>query len=236
MVVAFLTLDSHVADQLIREISGSVERESPEWRVMAIDGLRLLPLSHSPFHISANHVTFMLPSTDSNSRWRHWWIYWECSCLPTVVCCSSRDELDAVYSAVSNLPYISFSSLLICGNVFVNGLNKGKLVMGDDIVFSWNQNVSAQSGDDSETGKDEQKSRMIIITDACLPVLAFGESPISTRFLINYVLPMKKETYMRRIANCLAADGVVINMVVGGEVVTLKSIEESNNLVIAEMP
>ncbi|KAK4858601.1 hypothetical protein QYF36_019094 [Acer negundo] len=28
-----------------------------------------------------------------------------------VVCCSSRDELDAVYSAVSNLPYISFSSL-----------------------------------------------------------------------------------------------------------------------------
>ncbi|KAI9198495.1 hypothetical protein LWI28_016868 [Acer negundo] len=92
-------------------ICGSVERESPEWRVMAIDGLRLLPLSHSPFHISANHVTFMLPSTDSNSRWRHWWIYWECSCLPTVVCCSSRDELDAVYSAVSNLPYISFSSL-----------------------------------------------------------------------------------------------------------------------------
>lgn len=31
-------------------------------------------------------------------------------------------------------------------------------------------------------------------------------------------------------------DGIVINMVVGGEVVTLKSIEESSSLVIAEMP
>ncbi|PWA36722.1 hypothetical protein CTI12_AA597140 [Artemisia annua] len=37
-------------------------------------------------------------------------------------------------------------------------------------------------------------------------------------------------------ATCLAADGIVINMVVGGEVVTLKSIEESSSLVIAEMP
>ncbi|KAK1548993.1 hypothetical protein Q3G72_028666 [Acer saccharum] len=164
------------------------------------------------------------------------------TCLPMVVCCSSRDELDAVSSAVSNLPYISFSSL---------GLKKGKLVIGDDIVckacssnriytcratISWNQNVSAQSRDDSKTGKDEQKSRMIVVTDACLLVLASRESPISARVLINYALPMKKETYMRRIATCLAADGVVINMVIGGEVVTLKSIEESSNLVIAEMP
>ena len=57
---------------------------------------------------------------------------------------------------------------------------------------SWNQNVSAQSGDDSETGKDEQKSHMIVVTDACLPVLASGESSISARVLINYALPMKK--------------------------------------------
>ncbi|KAL9998791.1 hypothetical protein Hdeb2414_s0522g00910371 [Helianthus debilis subsp. tardiflorus] len=34
----------------------------------------------------------------------------------------------------------------------------------------------------------------------------------------------------------LNADGIVINMVVGGEVVTLKNIEESSSLVIAEMP
>lgn len=41
---------------------------------------------------------------------------------------------------------------------------------------------------------------------------------------------------MRRMAACLASDGIVINMVVGGEVVTLKSIEEGSNLIIAEMP
>lgn len=32
------------------------------------------------------------------------------------------------------------------------------------------------------------------------------------------------------------ADGMVVNMVVGGEVVILKSIEESTGLLIAEMP
>ncbi|PWA16988.1 hypothetical protein CTI12_AA630420 [Artemisia annua] len=49
-------------------------------------------------------------------------------------------------------------------------------------------------------------------------------------------IQFKMETYTRRMATCLAADGIVINMVVGGEVVTLKSIEESSSLVIAEMP
>lgn len=34
----------------------------------------------------------------------------------------------------------------------------------------------------------------------------------------------------------LHTDGILINMVVGGEVVTLKSIEETSGLVIAEMP
>ncbi|KAF2283712.1 hypothetical protein GH714_014398 [Hevea brasiliensis] len=99
----------------------------------------------------------------------------------------------------------------------------------------WNQNVTVQSGDE-EIEKDEDKSHMIVVTDACLPLLASGESPFSARILINYELPMKKETYARRIASCLAADGIVINMVVGGEVVTLKSVEESSSLVIAEMP
>lgn len=35
---------------------------------------------------------------------------------------------------------------------------------------------------------------------------------------------------------CIFADGIVINMIVGGEVVTLKSLEESSNIFIAEMP
>ena len=34
-------------------------------------------------------------------------------CLPMVVCCSMRDELDAVCSAVSNLSYISIASLVL---------------------------------------------------------------------------------------------------------------------------
>ena len=32
--------------------------------------------------------------------------------LPMVICCSSRDELDAVCASVSNLSYISLSSLV----------------------------------------------------------------------------------------------------------------------------
>ncbi|KAM2968334.1 hypothetical protein FF1_028493 [Malus domestica] len=100
----------------------------------------------------------------------------------------------------------------------------------------WNPEVSAQPAVDNESVKDEQKSHMIVATDACLPLLASGESPIAAHVLINYELPSKKETYTRRMTTCLAGDGIVINMVVGGEVVTLKSLEESSNLVIAEMP
>nr|XP_028952361.1 uncharacterized protein LOC103418957 isoform X2 [Malus domestica] len=136
--------------------------------------------------------------------------------LPMVVCCSSRDELDAVCSAVANVPFISLASL--------------------QATMRWNPEVSAQPAVDSESVKDEQKSHMIVATDACLPLLASGESPIAARVLINYELPTKKETYTRRMTTFLAGDGIVINMVVGGEVVTLKSLEESGNLVIAEMP
>lgn len=56
----------------------------------------------------------------------------------------------------------------------------------------WNQKVSAEAGEDSDTGKDEQKSYMIVVTDACLPLLSSGESPIAAHVLINYELPTKK--------------------------------------------
>ncbi|KAM1079585.1 hypothetical protein ACFX2B_014132 [Malus domestica] len=103
-------------------------------------------------------------------------------------------------------------------------------------TMRWNPEVSAQLAVDNKSVKDEQKSHMIVATDACLPLLPSGESPIAARVLINYELPTKKETYTSRMTTCLAEDGIVINMVVGGEVVTLKSLEESSNLVIAEMP
>ncbi|XWS45282.1 hypothetical protein CRYUN_Cryun15aG0123300 [Craigia yunnanensis] len=153
--------------------------------------------------------------------------------LPIVVCCSSRDELDAVYSAVSNLSFISLSSLYSDQADAERALVLEKF---REATMNWNQQITVQTGDGHEIEKEEQKSRMIVVTDVCLPLLASGESPISGRVLINYELPTKKETYMRRLTSCLAADGIVINMVVGGEVVTLKSLEESSGLIIAEMP
>lgn len=59
-------------------------------------------------------------------------------------------------------------------------------------TLRWNHNITAQSGEGTEIGKAEDKSHMIVVTDACLPLLASGESPISARILINYELPMKK--------------------------------------------
>nr|KJB48574.1 hypothetical protein B456_008G075300 [Gossypium raimondii] len=154
-------------------------------------------------------------------------------CLPIVVCCNSRDELDALCSAVSDLPYISLSCLFSDQAEAERGLFLEKF---REATMKWSQHVAVETGDGHEIDKEEQKSCMIVVTDACLPLLASGESPMSARVLINYELPTKKETYMRRLTSCLAADGIVINMVVGGEVVTLKSLEESSGLIIAEMP
>ncbi|KRH28477.1 hypothetical protein GLYMA_11G056400v4 [Glycine max] len=83
---------------------------------------------------------------------------------------------------------------------------------------------------------EDERSHMIIVTDACLPLLASGEFPLNAHLLINYELPAKKETYGRCLISRYCADGIVINMVVGGEVVTLKSIEESSTIVMQEMP
>lgn len=155
------------------------------------------------------------------------------SSLPVVLCCSSRDELDAVCSAINNLPNIYLASLYsdLAENERALILEKFRQGTSD-----WNLSITAHPGDNSENGNQDLKSSMIVVTDACLPLVASGESPISARLLINYELPTKKETYLRRMSTCLASDGIVINMVVGGEVVTLKNLEESSGLVIAEMP
>ncbi|KAL5557024.1 hypothetical protein UlMin_039260 [Ulmus minor] len=153
--------------------------------------------------------------------------------LPMVISCSSRDELDAVCSAISSLPFVSLASLY---SDLAEVERASVLEKFRQATIRWSQRVSGQAGEESDMGKDEQKSHMIVVTDACLPLLSSGELPIAAHVLINYELPTKKETYTRRMTACLATDGIVINMVVGGEVVTLKSIEESSNLVIAEMP
>ncbi|CAO2830877.1 unnamed protein product [Amaranthus hypochondriacus] len=150
--------------------------------------------------------------------------------LPMVVCCNSRDELDAVCYTVSSLPYISLSSL------YSDLAESDRAQVLDTFRYAaikWNQGtVQSTDGEDVE---EELKSHMVVVTDACLPI-ASTESPVPARVLINYELPLKKDVYMRRMAACLAPDGIVINMVVGGEVVTLKSIEEACNLIIAELP
>ncbi|KAL2551992.1 eukaryotic initiation factor 4A-III [Forsythia ovata] len=154
-------------------------------------------------------------------------------CLPMVVCCSTRDELDAVCSAVSNLSsYISVSSLYsdLSEAERARILDKFRQATG-----RWNRMGRDEVNVETEK-EEEQKSHLVVVTDVCLPLVGSAESPISARVLVNYELPTKKETYMRRMTTCLAADGIVINMVVGGEVVTLKSLEESSGLVIAEMP
>ncbi|XP_027361037.1 ATP-dependent RNA helicase eIF4A [Abrus precatorius] len=148
-------------------------------------------------------------------------------CLPIVVCCSTRDDLDSLCSSLSALPFISsnalYSDLAEDERAFI--LEKFR-----HVTARWNQ-----INHEDEARKDE-RSHMIIVTDACLPHLASGELPLNAHLLINYELPAKKETYGRRLATCLTPDGIVINMVVGGEVVTLKSIEESSNIVMQEMP
>ncbi|KAL2348399.1 hypothetical protein Fmac_002399 [Flemingia macrophylla] len=153
-------------------------------------------------------------------------------CLPIVVCCSTRDELDSLCSSISALPFLSSSALYsdLAGDERALVLEKFR-----QVTVRWNQMNHGGAPNDDEAGKDE-RSHMIIVTDACLPLLASGELSLNAHLLINYDLPAKKETYGRRLVACLTADGFVINMVVGGEVVMLKSIEESSNIVMQEMP
>ncbi|XP_022133284.1 ATP-dependent RNA helicase eIF4A isoform X2 [Momordica charantia] len=193
---------------------------------MAIDGIEAFsPPSHSSFHFRIQFKMETLVGLLDVAGRR--------PSLPMIVCCSSRDELDAVCSAVSNLQYISLASLY---SDLAEADRTQILETFRQTSSRWSQSFSSQSEDKCEVEKDGEKSHMIVVTDACLPLLASGESPLSAHVLINYGLPTKKETYMRRMTTCSASDGILINMVVGGEVVTLKSIEETSGLVIAEMP
>ncbi|XP_078165078.1 initiation factor 4A-like protein isoform X1 [Carex rostrata] len=153
--------------------------------------------------------------------------------LPIVICCSSRDELDAVCSTVANLSYISFSPLYSDQAEIERAsiLEKFRLA-----TLQWNQKYSVLSLDCMEPEHATRKSCMVVTTDACLPSSALGEASLTAHLLINYELPTKKETYCRRTSSCLAADGIVINMVVGGEVATLRALEETSGLIITEMP
>ncbi|KAH6760296.1 initiation factor 4A-like protein, partial [Perilla frutescens var. hirtella] len=155
-------------------------------------------------------------------------------CLPMVVCCSSRDELDAVCSNLSTLSsYISIS-LLYSDLSEVDRADV--LEKFRQATTRWNRLGRGEEGERDAENDEERKSYVVVVTDACLPLLGSVESPLCACMLINYELPTKKEIYMRRMAACMSADGIVISMVVGGEVVILKNLEENSGLVIAEMP
>ncbi|TVU30878.1 hypothetical protein EJB05_22525 [Eragrostis curvula] len=154
--------------------------------------------------------------------------------LPIAVCVSSRDELDAVCAAVANLPFVSLSPLYSDQS---EAERASILEKFRQATIQWNQ--AAKATDVADSSKAESvglKLSIVVATDACLPLAAMAEPPLMARVLINYELPTKKEAYLRRMSTCLAADGIAINMVVGGEVATLKALEESSGLLIAEMP
>ena len=107
---------------------------------------------------------------------------------------------------------------------------------------------------------------LVVVLCGCMHIIYNWQ--ITKRFMESFwslfLFAYLQETYLRRMATCLAAgyfskliapcfscfciswqldeyvktcaDGIVINVVVGGEVITLKNIEESSSLVIAEMP
>nr|CAB3494765.1 unnamed protein product [Digitaria exilis] len=181
--------------------------------------------------------------------------------LPIAICVSSRDELDAVCAAIANLPFVSmsplshgclrskYSSLHVKINILLMVLFYEQYSDQDEAerasilekfrqeTILWNQTTKATAI--AESSKPESmgtKLTIIVATDACLPLAAMAEAPLLARVLLNYELPAKKEAYLRRMSTCLAADGIVINMVVGGEVATLKALEENSGLLIAEMP
>lgn len=59
------------------------------------------------------------------------------------------------------------------------------------VTAKWNQMNHGGAPNEDEIGKDE-RSHMIIVTDACLPLLASGELSLNAHLLINYELPAKK--------------------------------------------
>ncbi|KAG5037725.1 hypothetical protein JHK82_018536 [Glycine max] len=88
-------------------------------------------------------------------------------CLPIVVCHSTCDDLDSLCSFLSALPFLSSSTLVSLKLIFFLATNGG-------------------------APNEDERSHMIFVTDACLPLFASGEFPLNTHLLINYELSTKK--------------------------------------------
>ncbi|XP_059293656.1 uncharacterized protein LOC132046868 isoform X2 [Lycium ferocissimum] len=110
-------------------------------------------------------------------------------CLPIVVSCSTRDELDAVCSALSSLSHTTIAALY---SDLAEAERATVLARFRQATMRWNKQATAEHGHAGETEKEEEKSHLVVVTDACLPLVNSGESPINARVLINYELPTKK--------------------------------------------
>eukprot|EP00252_Welwitschia_mirabilis_P002584 TRINITY_DN12532_c0_g1_i1.p1 TRINITY_DN12532_c0_g1~~TRINITY_DN12532_c0_g1_i1.p1 ORF type:complete len:215 (+),score=30.44 TRINITY_DN12532_c0_g1_i1:120-764(+) len=166
--------------------------------------------------------------------------------LPIVLCCCSRDVLDRLCESISSLPYVSLTYLYSDMPELERASSIEKFRQKTVDWFSKYEVTPAKPQDDAM----QRHCHVLITTDACLPMPSLGEAPLFAQILINFDLPLKKEAYLRRLISCTSGSSlscntstsfqnqvpIVINMVVGAEVATLKVIEEGCNIIIEEMP
>ncbi|KAF9678486.1 hypothetical protein SADUNF_Sadunf07G0039900 [Salix dunnii] len=161
--------------------------------------------------------------------------------LPIVICCTSRDQLDAVCSAVSNLPFISLACLYSdlaesSRNVILEEFRKAT-VRWSQIVNADQSGGGGGGGNGGETGDNNGES-VVLLTSIVVEFFCISFQNAGDSKLVQALLPFYADAWLLAWLQYvkICADGIVINVVGGGEVITLKNIEESSNLVIAEMP
>ncbi|KAL3699601.1 hypothetical protein R1sor_017623 [Riccia sorocarpa] len=150
--------------------------------------------------------------------------------LPLAICVGARDSLDAVYATVAGCDQFSVSFLHsdLGESERAQALENFQLAMSQ-----WNYDNIEQTEEEKSLEIEARtfRSQVLVMTDACLPSPALGESPLLARVMINYDLPVKKEIYNKRMAACfgspafsanagsfssgLFAGGLVINVMTG---------------------
>jgi len=149
--------------------------------------------------------------------------------LPAAVVCSSRDVLDALISATISSPLFSLSFLHSDQS---DAERVAVLTSFQQTVTLWNR---FKKGDGAD--RPPGKPHLLLSTEACLPHHQLGEHPLGCRLLINYDIPTKKEGYHRRLSCCFSqAGGVVVNVVVAGDVSSFRKLEEASQITMVEMP
>lgn len=58
-------------------------------------------------------------------------------------------------------------------------------------------NSLGRGGEAVGEGDEERKSHVVVVTDACLPLLGSVEAPLCACMLINYELPTKKVCFLQ---------------------------------------